>query len=182
VIGMWPGLRLSRSQSCLSRLRRHPSRRGKTVILTSDSLAYAKDVRDRFAVYYAGRIEATGTLDEILATTDAIRVTGPVLPPETAERVLRALREALDRPGPATEPSIPRPQGHSPITAQGAVAEPATRVTTAEEVLTPLVRGPRKAASNAVRERIASPVNNDRLAALAKPAPTPAPHEPENTT
>jgi ABC-2 type transport system ATP-binding protein len=149
------------------------ARRGKTVILTSDSLTCAKDVCDRLAVCYAGRIEAIGTLEEILATTDAIRVTGPVLPPETAERVLRALREALDSPGSATEPSIPRPQGDPPITAQATVTEPATGATTAEEVLAPLVGSPQKAESNAVREQIASPVNHDKLAALTRPAPNP---------
>jgi ABC-type sulfate/molybdate transport systems ATPase subunit len=158
------------------------ARRGKTVILTSDSLTYAKDVCDRFAVYYAGEIQSLGTLDEILTTTDAIRVTGPVLPQEIAQRVLEALREGLGRPGSATEPSILTLQGDSPIAAPAAVTKPATVATTAEVVLAPLVGSPRKTASNAVREQIASPINKDRLAALTKPAPTPAPHEPENAT
>ena len=157
------------------------ARRGKTVILTSDSLTYAKDVCDRFAVYYAGRIEALGTLDEILATTDAIRVTGPVLPPETAQRVLAALREGLGRPGSATEPTNPRPQSDSPIATAAALTEPATVPPAANKVLALLVGSP-GAAPDAVREQIASPVNNDRLAALTKPAPTAPPPEPEHIT
>jgi ABC-2 type transport system ATP-binding protein len=157
------------------------ARRGKTVILTSDSFTHAKDVCDRFAVCYAGHIEALGTLDEILATTDAIRVTGPVLPPEAAQCVLAALREGLGRPGSAVEPPIPSLQGDSPTAAPAALTEPATLATEADEVLAPLVGSP-GAASNAVQERIAPPVNNDRLAALTKPAPTTAPQEPENTT
>ena len=153
------------------------ARRGKTVILTSDSLTYAKDVCDRFAVYYAGEIEALGTLNEILATTDAIRVSGPVLPPETAQRVLRALREdLLGRSASGAEPSFLRPQGDSPIAAPAAVAEPAIAAATADEVLAPLV-GSSGTASNAVREHNASSVNNDRLAALTKPAATAPPHE-----
>ncbi len=140
------------------------ARRGQTVILTSDSLTYAKDVCDRLAVCHAGRIEALGTLDEILATTDAIRATGPVLPPETAQCVLKALREGLGRPGSADKHSLPRQPGDSPIAAQTTVTAPA------EAVLTPLVGDPGKAASNGVREQIASPVNNDKLAALTKPA------------
>src|ERR1035438_8680843 len=155
------------------------ARRGKTVILTSDSLTYAKDVCDRFAVYYAGEIEALGTLNEILATTDAIRVSGPVLPPETAQRVLAALREGLGRPGSGTEPTNPRPQSDSPIAAAAALPEPATLPPTADKVLALLVGSPR-AAPDAVREQIASPVNNDRLAALTKPAPTAPPPEPEH--
>ena len=153
------------------------ARHGKTVILTSDSLTHAKDVCDRFAVYYAGKIESLGTLDEILTTTDAIRVIGPVLPPETAQRVLRALREGLGRPGSAVEPPVPGPQGDSPT----AAPEQATVPDTADEVLAPLVGRP-GTASYAVREQVASPVNNDRLAALTKPAPTAAPHGPDNAT
>jgi ABC-2 type transport system ATP-binding protein len=157
------------------------ARRGKTVILASDSLTHTKDVCDRLAVYYAGRIEALGTLDEILATTDAIRVTGPVLPPETAQRVLAALREGLGGPGSVAEPPIPRPQGDSPITAPAAQTGPATVAATADEVLARLV-GSARGGSSAVQEQIASPVNNDRLAALTKPAPPSAPHRPDNTT
>jgi ABC-2 type transport system ATP-binding protein len=156
------------------------AQRGKTVILASDSLTCAKDVCDRLAVCYAGRIERLGTLDEVLATTDAIRVVGPVLPPETAQRVLQTLREGLGRPGSAAEPPAPRPQGGSPIAVPAPVTEPATVAATADEVLAPLVGSP-GAASNAVREQTVSSVNNDRLAALTKPAPTAAPHGPDNT-
>ena len=158
------------------------ARRGKTVILTSDSLTPAKDICDRFAICCAGHIEALGTLDEILATTDAIRVTGPVLPQETAERMLAALREGLSRPGSAVEPPIPRPPGDSQTAAPATLPELATEATKADEVLTPLVGSPRKTASNEVREQIAPPVTNDRLAALTKPAPIAAPHGPDNTT
>ena len=147
------------------------ARRGKTIILASDSLACAKDVCDRFAVYYAGRIEALGTLDEILATPDAIRLTGPVLPPETAQRVLAALREGLVRPSAVAEPQ----HGDSP----SAPAKPTT-VAAAHNVLAPLVGSPGPA-SNTARAQAASPVNHDRLTALTKPAPTARPPEPERT-
>jgi ABC-2 type transport system ATP-binding protein len=156
------------------------ARRGKTVILASDSLTPTMDVCDRLAVYYAGKIEALGTLDEILATTDAIRVTGPVLSPETAQRVMAALREGLGRSGSAAEPHS-RQQGDSPSAAPAALTEPATAAATVAEVLAPLVGRP-GAAANAVREQTASPVNNDRLAALTRPAATAAPPGPEITT
>ena len=158
------------------------ARRGKTVILTSDLLTHARDVCDRFAICCAGHIEALGTLNEILATTDAIRVTGPVLPQETAQRVLATLREGLSRPGSAVESPIPRPSGDSQTAAPAALPEPATEATKADEVLMPLVGSPRKTASNEVREQITSPVTNDRLAALTKATPNAVPQEPENTT
>jgi ABC-type multidrug transport system ATPase subunit len=157
------------------------ARQGKTIILTSDSLTHAKDVCDRVAAYYAGRIEAIGTLDEILATTDAIRVIGPVLPQEAAQRVLRTLREDLRRPDSADKPLIPTPQRDSPTAAPDAVTEPATVTTKADEVLAPLVGSP-GGAPNAIREQIALPVNNDRLAALTKPAATTAWPAREHTT
>ncbi|HWV98942.1 MAG TPA: ATP-binding cassette domain-containing protein [Candidatus Acidoferrum sp.] len=153
------------------------AQRGKTVILASDSLTYAKDICDRFAVYYGGKIETLGALDEILATTDAIRVTGPVLPQETAQRLLKALREDLGR-SPSAELSFPQPQSDSPIAAPAAVFEQAAVATTPDEVLTPLVGGRAKGAPTEVEEQIASPINHERLAALAKPAPTAAPPEP----
>ena len=146
------------------------AQRGKTIILTSDSLAYAKDVCDWLAVCYAGKIESLGTLDEILATTDAIRMIGPVLPTETAQDVLKALREGLGRPGSAAEPPVPRTWGDSPIAAPAALTEQeSVGATAADEVLAPLVGSP-GTVSNAVREQTASAVNNDKLAALTKPA------------
>lgn len=68
------------------------ARRGKTVILSSHLLADVEDVCDRVVIYYGGRIQAMGTLKELLATPDAVRITTPLLPRETMERVLGTLR------------------------------------------------------------------------------------------
>ena len=59
------------------------ARRGKTVILSSHLLSDVEDVCDRVVIYYGGRIQAMGTLKELLATPDAIRITTPALPRET---------------------------------------------------------------------------------------------------
>ena len=69
------------------------ARRGKTVILSSHLLADVEDVCDRVVIYYGGRIQAMGTLKDLLATPDAIRITTPVLPRETMERVLEIIRK-----------------------------------------------------------------------------------------
>src|SRR6266566_1773996 len=87
------------------------ARRGKTIILTGDSLAHARDVCDRVALFYAGKIEALGTLDEILATKEVMRAISPVLAAETAQRLLRVLLEELGGPGSEAKPSILSPQG-----------------------------------------------------------------------
>ncbi len=68
------------------------ARRGKTVILSSHLLADVEDVCDRVVIYYGGKIQAMGTLKELLAKPDAIRITTPVLPRETLERVLELIR------------------------------------------------------------------------------------------
>jgi ABC-2 type transport system ATP-binding protein len=68
------------------------ARRGKTVILSSHLLADVEDVCDRVVIYYGGRIQAMGTLKELLATPDTVRITTPVLPRATMERVLDILR------------------------------------------------------------------------------------------
>src|SRR5213082_2306405 len=68
------------------------ARRGKTVILSSHLLADVEDVCDRVVIYYGGRIQAMGTLKELLARPDAVRITTPPLPRETMQRVLEMVR------------------------------------------------------------------------------------------
>jgi len=68
------------------------SRRGKTVILSSHLLADVEDVCDRVVIYYGGKIQAMGTLKELLAEPDTLRITTPVLPRETLVRVLETIR------------------------------------------------------------------------------------------
>jgi ABC-2 type transport system ATP-binding protein len=68
------------------------ARRGKTVILSSHLLADVEDVCDRVVIYYGGKIQAMGTLKELLAKPDSVRITTPPLPRETMERVLEIIR------------------------------------------------------------------------------------------
>jgi len=68
------------------------ARRGKTVILSSHLLADVEDVCDRVVIYYGGRIQAAGTLKELLVKPDTLRITTPVLPRPTLEKVLEILR------------------------------------------------------------------------------------------
>jgi len=69
------------------------ARRGKTVILSSHLLADVENVCDRVVIYYGGRIQAMGSLHELLAKPDTLRITTPVLPRETLERVLAIIRQ-----------------------------------------------------------------------------------------
>src|SRR5262245_43867876 len=69
------------------------ARRGKTVILSSHLLSDVEDVCDRVVIYYGGKIQAMGALRDLLAKPDAIRITTPVLPRQTMERVLDVIRQ-----------------------------------------------------------------------------------------
>src|SRR2546422_6483944 len=69
------------------------ARRGKTVILSSHLLADVEDVCDRVVIYYGGRVQAMGTLGELLATPDAMRITTPLLQRETVNRILEIVRK-----------------------------------------------------------------------------------------
>lgn len=68
------------------------AKRGKTVILSSHLLSDVEDVCDRVVIYYGGKIQAMGTLKELLATPEEVRITAPVLSRETMTRALEILR------------------------------------------------------------------------------------------
>ena len=68
------------------------ARRGKTVILSSHLLSDVEDVCDRVVIYYGGKIQAMGTLKDLLSKPDTIRITTPILARETMERVLEIVR------------------------------------------------------------------------------------------
>ena len=69
------------------------AKRGKTVILSSHLLSDVEDVCDRVVIYYGGKIQANGTLKELLAKPDSLRITTPVLSRETLEKVLATIRQ-----------------------------------------------------------------------------------------
>ena len=71
------------------------AKRGKTVILSSHLLSDVEDVCDRVVIYYGGRIQAKGTLQELLITPDVTRITTPVLSIETMSRVLEIIRSEV---------------------------------------------------------------------------------------
>lgn len=71
------------------------ARRGKTVILSSHLLSDVEDVCDRVVIYYGGKVQALGTLKELLTKPDTLRITTPVLPRATMERVLEIIRKDI---------------------------------------------------------------------------------------
>ncbi len=147
------------------------ARRGKTVVLSSDTLSDAKDVCTRMAVYFAGRIQAVGTLEELLADPEAVRFMAPLLPRQTTERILNIIREGLSAGSPAAE--LPQmlesrpPDGtrKPPNAKEGGPAD------AAEKVLAPLLKPAAPAKPLRSAGTTAETRSDERLRELAKPSP-----------
>ncbi len=69
------------------------ARRGKTVVLSSHLLSDVEDVCDRVVIYYGGKVQAMGTLKELLAAPDAMRITMPLLSRSTLDKALAVIRQ-----------------------------------------------------------------------------------------
>ncbi len=169
------------------------ARRGKTVILSSHLLSDVEDVCDRVVIYYGGKVQALGTLKELLAKPDTLRITTPVLPRPTMERVLAILREdalggevRVDNPTQNLESYFlevvekAKRAAHETSGAQSgakvaaylrgdAEAKPATEKVLEKLTLPQATPTP---AAPAVETKPA--VDEKKLAALAQPEPTPA--------
>ncbi len=169
------------------------ARRGKTVILSSHLLSDVEDVCDRVVIYYGGKVQALGTLKELLAKPDTLRITTPVLPRPTMERVLAILREdalggevRVDNPTQNLESYFlevvekAKRAAHETSGAQSgakvaaylrgdAEAKPATEKVLEKLTLPQTTPTP---AAPAVETKPA--VDENKLAALAQPEPTPA--------
>jgi len=119
------------------------ARSGKTVVLSSRWLLEVKDVCDRAAVYYGGRIEAVGTLMELLAEPSALRFLAPVLPPVICERLLHAMREEVSGACASEmwQPNLAKVEGASAETTESSSHVKAEAGSAqADRVLAPLVR------------------------------------------
>ena len=70
--------------------------RGKTVILSSHLLADVQDVCDQVVIYYGGRIQAQGTMNELLSEPDSLQITVPALSRDAMEKVLDSMKSVTD--------------------------------------------------------------------------------------
>jgi len=81
------------------------AKRGKTILLSSHLLADVEDVCDRVAILYNGRIQALGTINELLEQRQQYRLTVPELPPAAMQRILAAVQAEL-----GSEPVLDHPR------------------------------------------------------------------------
>lgn len=151
------------------------ARRGKTVILSSHLLADVEDVCDRVVILYGGKVQAEGSLKELLARPDTIRITVPVLTRKTLQRVLDLIRAdvadekiKIDNPTQNLESyflDVVRQARQSAAETSGAVSG----------TVAAYLRGDAeaKSASERILERLTLPAAAPETAKL-EPAPSPA--------
>lgn len=77
----------------------------KTILLSSHLLADVEEVCSRVTILYGGRVRMTGTMEEVLARHDRIRLESARLRPETIDAVRQLVEQ---REGQALEVSTPR--------------------------------------------------------------------------
>lgn len=173
------------------------ARRGKTVILSSHLLSDVEDVCDRVVIYYGGKVQALGTLKDLLAKPDTLRITTPVLPRPTMERVLEIIRKDIstgevrvDNPTQNLESYFLEVVEKAKRAAQQTSgAQSGAKVAaylrgegeakpSGEKVLEKLTLPQAAAVAPVASVAVAPAVNEAKLEQLTKPEPTPAPSKP----
>jgi ABC-2 type transport system ATP-binding protein len=172
------------------------ARRGKTVILSSHLLSDVEDVCDRVVILYGGKVQAIGTLRELLAKPDSVRITMPPLPRETMQRVLELIRRDVSEDKVRIDTPTQNLESYFLDVVQRARESAETSGATSGNRVAAYLRGDAEpaAASAKILERLAAPspkveaaersipaapaANDARLAALTRPAPA-APVEPK---
>jgi len=139
--------------------------RGKTVILSGDSLMEVKDLCERIAVLHEGKIQAVGTLPELLAGGGAIRFLPAILPREIVARVLEVLREEI------LGGSIPvHPSARSPQKKSSGPSVETGKATAASQKLATLIKPDGGALPASTEAKTDDPIDHEKLAGLMKPA------------
>ena len=173
------------------------AKRGKTVILSSHLLSDVEDVCDRVVIYYGGKIQANGTLKELLAKPDSLRITTPVLSRQTLERVLEIIRAdaakgevRVDNPTQNLESYFLDVVAKARAANETSGAQSGARVaeylrggaeakSSGEKVLEKLaLPQSAPAAARPVTEAVTAKVDDRKLAALAQPTAPAQPPEP----
>lgn len=172
------------------------AKRGKTVILSSHLLADVEDVCDRVVIYYGGKIQAKGTLKELLATPDSLRITTPALPRATLEKVLQILRQDVAEDKVRVDTPTQNLESYFlDVVRRARAASAETSGAKSGATVAAYLRGDAEptASSDRILERLTSPqasrtaqdpsevapaqsaMDEGRLASLAKPTPAPTP-------
>ncbi|HEY2082086.1 MAG TPA: ATP-binding cassette domain-containing protein, partial [Verrucomicrobiae bacterium] len=142
--------------------------RGKTVVLSGESLLEIKELCQRFVIVHEGKVQATGALTELLEAGGAIRFLPAILPREIVERVLGVLRgEIVGKSVPAQKAaSVPEAKAPS-----GSPEKEAAAVPHAERLLTPLTKPVESVPPAPSTPKTEDPIDHGKLDELTKSKP-----------
>jgi ABC-2 type transport system ATP-binding protein len=154
-------------------------------------LSDVEDVCDRVVIYYGGKVQAMGSLKELLATPDAVRITTPALPRETMERVLEIIRRDVSDDKVRIDTPTQNLEGYFlDVVAKARERAAATSGAVSGSEVAAYLQGPAetKTSSDRILERFAAPaptpaqpavsapvektVDEEKLASLARQAET----------
>lgn len=145
----------------LKTLIRDLAGRGKTVIISGETLVDTKDVARRLLIVDEGRILAIGSLEELVNAAGAIRFLAPVLPPEVGERIAKILqREIIGESKSAPVASK---------VAESRIEEKPTEAPTADEHLARLTQGSGNSSPAKQKPKDENSIDHDKLEGLTKP-------------
>lgn len=154
----------------LKTLLRELAQRGKTVIVTGESLTDTKDVCDRLAVLHEGRIQAIGRLEEMLGAPGAIRLLAPVLPVEVVGRIAKLLRDEIVGNSELKPVAAAGSEGCRPLVPDARETGESAHVSRAEEQLAALTKGNEGSPASELKPEADSSIDHEKLEGLTRPA------------
>lgn len=154
--------------------------RGKTIILSSHLLADVEDVCDRAVIYYGGKIQQYGTLDELLTERDSMRVTFPSLTGSAKEEVMDVLKKHVKEEDLRVDNPTQNLESFFLKVVENAVSKDATTsgATSGHEVAEFLrSEGPIQSQADRMLDRLASTEKEDATDSSGEESETPAVEE-----
>lgn len=142
--------------------------RGKTVILSSDSLMEVKDICQRIVIFDEGKIQATGTLVELLAGGGAVRFFPAILPNDIVERVLKMLREEILGESVSRQTAASSLRTNLSSASSGIPQAEATAVHHSDRLLTSLTKTGEGVPQMSVDSKTTDPIDHEKLEGLTK--------------
>lgn len=145
--------------------------RGKTVVLSGESLMEIKELCHRFVIMHEGKVQATGTLTELLEAGGAIRFLPAILPREIVERVLDVLRGEIVGKSVPAQKAASVPEAKAPSALPAGPEKEAAPVPHAEKLLTPLTKPVESAPPAPSTPKTEDPIDHGKLDELTKSKP-----------
>ncbi len=149
----------------LKALLRDLAGKGKTVVISDETLTDVKDVCDRLIIIHEGRVQGAGALTDLLGAPGAIRYLAPVLPSEIAGRIAKMLREEIVKDTTTAVSQFGSSQSNTP--SQTAKESETTLI---NQSLAPLTKPTASTNRPEKPEKVDEAIDHEKLEGLTKPS------------